>query len=306
MALTLKEEFKEFMKETNISQRQASINIGKSPSAISEWLNEKYPGNVAEIETAVKRYLKRERNRRVLKKPGIVPTENYSKIWNVISISHESKFIGLITGNAGSGKTVAAESYNAENPATSIYVLVNGLCNKKIVLQQLATSLRIDAAGTDNDLAHRVSMALVEGDYVVIIDQADYLKGPVLEMLRHVVMDKGRSGLVFIGLSKLVYQLDNLRDDHEQITSRIGIYFQTMAMKPGDATKIFKTLWPDVSAEVIKEAVKFAGGSYRVLANLIENIQRTLIVNKLTVPELDVIDFASQEMFRRVSGRTRR
>jgi DNA transposition AAA+ family ATPase len=296
---TLKDEFKAFLSETNLSQRQASINIGKAPSAISMWLNDKYPGTVSEVEDAVRRYMKRERNRRILKKPGIVRTENYSRIWNVIAIAHESKFIGLIVGDAGTGKTVAAEEYNEANPANSIYILVNGQTTKKILLQQLAGQLRINAQGSDNDLAYRVAMELIEGDYVVIVDQADYLKGAVLEMLRHVVMDKGHSGLVLIGLSRLVYQLDNIRDDHEQITSRIGIFYQTLSMKDSDASRIMKTLWPDIESGVTKEAAKFSAGSYRVLVNLIENIQRTLIVNKLERPDLEVVDVATQEMFKR-------
>lgn len=302
---TLKEEFKNFLGETNLSQRQASLNMGKPASAISMWLNDKYPGNLAEVEDSVRRYLKRERNRRILKKPGIVQTENYKRIWAVISIAHESKFIGLITGDAGTGKTVASESYSAENPAISFYILVNGLTTKKIILQQLAEALKIDAKGTENDLAHRVSMELLEGDYVVIIDQADYLKGSVLEMLRHVVMDKGHSGLVYIGLSKLIYQLDNIRDDHEQITSRIGIFYQTNPMKDSDAAKIMKTLWPTIATDATKEAAKFANGSYRVLANLIENIQRTLINNKLDFPDIEVVDAATTEMFKRVARKAR-
>ncbi len=303
--VNLKDEFRAFLAETGQSQRQASINMGKAASAISEWLNDKYPGTVAELEDAVRRYLKRERNRRILKKPGIVKTENYGRIWNVIAIAHESKFIGLITGDAGTGKTVSAESYNTDNPATSIYVLVNGLTTKKIILQQLAEALKIDMSGTDNDLAHRVSMALIDGDYVVIIDQADYLKGPILEMLRHVVMDKGHSGLVLIGLSRLLYQLDNIRDDHEQITSRIGIFYQTQAMKDSDAAKIMKTLWPNIGNDVAKDAAKFAGGSYRVLTNLIENIQRTLIVNKLDLPDSEVVAVAIQEMFKRAGRKAK-
>ena len=50
----------------------------------------------------------------------------------------------------------------------------------------------VSTSNTPSDSANQISDALADGDFVVIMDQADLLKGPILDLLRHVVMDQGQ------------------------------------------------------------------------------------------------------------------
>jgi len=294
----LRAEFRAFLDETGITQNRASESMKYAPSTISQWANGEYPGKVDEVDAAVRKYLKRQKNRQILKKARIIKTENYRRGKKLIANVHESKFIGLMTGAAGLGKTTIGKAYNEENPQTSIYVLANGTYTKQIILEELAGALKVKTHYNYNLLARQISEALVDGDYVVIVDQADYLKGPILELLRHVVMDQGQAGLVLMGLPRLQYLLSNVQGDHDQITSRIGMAYQLKAMTPAEAEEILGTLWADLPKEVAKECIEFVGDSYRVLANLIENIQRVLVANNMSVPNLGIVDVAGRDLFK--------
>lgn len=297
--MNLKDDFRDFIEKNNISQRQAADGIGKSATTINQWFNDKYAGDVPSLEESIRRYIARESNRLKLREMPIVATENFTRIKNALSIGHEDKSIVLIVGDAGLGKTVALRSYNDENPHSSIYIEVNDTYNKKIMLKEIARALSIDNLGNISDLSYRIVNRLNERDYIVIIDQADYLNDGVLELLRHIVKDKGNSGLALCGLPRFVYRIDNIRNDHAQIASRIGIYYSAKIMKETDAKKIMETLWPEVKKEVVKEAAMFADGSFRVLGNLIKHVQRYLIANRLTSPDAEIISVASQDIFRK-------
>ena len=295
----LKGDFRDFIEKNNISQRQAADGIGKSATTINQWLNDKYSGDIPSLEESIRRYISRETNRLKLREMPILPTENFTRIKNSLSIGHEDKSIVLIVGESGLGKTVALRSYNDENPHSSIYIEVNDTYNKKIMLKEIARSLSIDTLGNVSDLSYRIVNRLNERDYLVIIDQADYLKDGVLELLRHIVKDKGNSSLAICGLPRFVYRIDNIRNDHDQIVSRIGIYYSAKVMKESDVKKIMEALWPEIKKDVVKEAAIFASGSFRVLGNLIKHVQRYLIANRLTSPDAEIINVASQDIFRK-------
>jgi DNA transposition AAA+ family ATPase len=53
-------------------------------------------------------------------------------------------------------------------------------------------------------------------------DEADYLSDGSLELVRRVINDKAQTGVAPAGLPRLKYKLENLRNDHQQLPSRVG------------------------------------------------------------------------------------
>jgi hypothetical protein len=72
----------------------------------------------------------------------------------------------------------------------------------------------------------------------MLIDEADYLSDGSLELVRRVINDKAQTGVVLAGLPRLKYKLENLRNDHQQLTSRVGVFLEVKRMGKPDAVKI--------------------------------------------------------------------
>jgi hypothetical protein len=49
--------------------------------------------------------------------------------------------------------------------------------------------------------------------------------------------------VVLAGLPRLKYKLENLRNDHQQLTSRVGVLLEVKRMGRADAVKIIKGVW---------------------------------------------------------------
>jgi DNA transposition AAA+ family ATPase len=82
--------------------------------------------------------------------------------------------------------------------------------------------LGVSIKGTKSTIIDRIVEELHGRDMVLITDQTDYLTDASLELLRCIIVDMAEVGLVLVGLPRLIYKLENLANDHEQLLSRVG------------------------------------------------------------------------------------
>lgn len=289
--MTLKTEFSTFLKRYGISQNKAADSLGYSGGAISSWLNDAYKGDVFAVEAAVRGWLDREGRRRAALAIDILETESFRRGTALVRMAHDNKVIGLLVGEAGRGKSTILKTYHANNPLTSIYLSVDDSMNKVVIIQKLAESLGFQAVGSVPDLAVKVHQALAERDMVVMIDEAEYLKENALELLRQLVNDKGRSGLVLAGLPRLEYRILNLKNNHQQISSRVGVFAEIGGMKSTDVEAIVTKAWPGIEAdkEALRAFAKASGASGRRLAMLVQASHQTCLANGLERPTPEIV-----------------
>lgn len=290
----LKERFAEFLKRHGISQNQAAQAMDYTGSVISQWMNDSYKGDVAKVEQTVAVWLEREGARRATRNIPIIETEVYTRIMYALRVVHEERDIGAIVGPSGIGKTTTFKAYVAANPGMAVYIECDSSMNKTAIMQAIARELDVDAGGEFTGLVRRVMDHLAGRDVLVIIDQADYLNDATLELLRQAIHDKGRSGLVLAGLERLEFRLKNVRNDHQQLLSRIGVFVRLEGLKDADAKRILNAVWPDVDTETQASFVKAAVNSTRRLAKLIERSHRIAIANKLETPTAEVVHEAGK------------
>jgi DNA transposition AAA+ family ATPase len=131
-------------------------------------------------------------------------------------------------------------------------------------------------------------------DTVLIVDQADYLSDASLELLRCIIVDMAEVGLVLVGLPGLKMQLENLRNDHEQLLSRVGTFLKVSRMRTEDAANIVKSVWQSASQEVITALTKSANGSVRTLVKLIGHVHRIMAINRLEAPTYEAVSDACE------------
>jgi DNA transposition AAA+ family ATPase len=134
---------------------------------------------------------------------------------------------------------------------------------------------------------------------VVILDEADYLKADALEFSRRLVNDLGESGLVLIGLPRLTGTIQNLKNDHRQLESRIGVYLPLSGLSEKDAKKIAQSVWPDIDSEVVDAMYKISRTDVRQFVKIIERVQGVMALNKLRAADLDVVEKAAMLVIRR-------
>lgn len=290
--MTFKNQFKEFLEKYKISQNKAAEAAGYTGSVVSQWLNGTYKGDAEAVEAALQTWMEREKSRRSRRSLPLVETENLRRILNAIQIAHEERDIAVIVGPAGAGKTTALRKYAAENPNGAILIEVDESMGKIALFRELAEKLGIDRNGSHVELVRRVASTLQDRDMVVIIDEADYLNDGALELLRRVVNDKGQSGLVLCGLQRLVFRIKNLKNDHQQLASRVGVLLEVGDLINVDAEKMVYAVWPELGRDAVQAFVKTAAGSARALAKLIDRSHRTALANDLPAPTPEAIRLA--------------
>lgn len=297
----LKDKLESALEQYGISKAKASRDMGYSDSMLSLYTTGKYTGDVAKLEEAIIRWLARQEQARSRKKVPFAETSAIKVFTNAIRLAHAEKDIALIVADAGSSKTTAAKRYALENPKTVVFIQVSGAgMNRKDLIIEMATQLGVDTHRvSQNTLIRNVADTLASRDSLVIIDEADYLKVDALEFVRRIVYDLGESGLVLIGLPRLRAMIQNLRNDHRQLESRIGICLHTTGLDKPDAKLIAAGIWPNCSKEVVEAAYAVSGPDVRQYVKILERAQNTMSVNNIDEPTVEIIEMAASMVLRR-------
>jgi len=300
--MSLNEEFFAYLESRGISQNEAAKSIGYSASVLSALRQDKYKGNSDEAWGRIADWLERERSRISLLDTPIVETSVLKRIMGACDIALEEKDIAVIVGYAGNGKTFALEEYVRRHPGTVYYLAAAKYTTQHVLTLRLAETLGLSLKGNAADITARIIAFLASRDALIIIDQADDLSDGALEYLRQVVFDDGRSGLVLAGLPKLSGQIQNARNDHDQLLSRVGLYVRLPSVELDDMRKIVRCVWPAIEEEVegslltesclrLRSEVR---PSLRRLSKIMKRAHRVIHKNKLALPTVEVVKESAQ------------
>lgn len=283
-----------------ISFSQAAREMGYSGPVLSAYRSGKYEGDVEKIERAIVVWAARTEQAHARKRVPVVETTDLKKIANAIGIAHTEKDIALIVADAGAGKSTAIKWYLEKNPRTTLVINVVSGMNRKMLVTDIARQLGIDTARVQlNVLVTNVAEALSERNMVVILDEADYLKPDALEFTRRLVYDLGQSGLVLAGLPRLKGYIQNLRNDHRQLESRIGVFLSLGGLTKTDAKLILNSVWADAGSDILEAIYAVSRTDTRQFCKIIERAQNTMLINKVDKVDTDIIELASRLVIRR-------
>lgn len=300
MHLGIKERLEEALENYGLSKAEAARGCNYSPSVISEYLKGNYRGDVAKLEGAILQWLSRQHKARERKRVPVVETNDLRQITNAIQIAHTEKDIALIIADAGAGKSTGAKRYMLNNEKGTVLINVVSGMNKRMLVHEIARQLSIDIMKVSfNNLITNVSDILFERDMVVILDEADYLRADALEFVRRLVYDLGQSGLVLIGLPRLKYQIQNLRNDHRQLESRIGVFLHLSGLTRPDALMIAESVWPKIDRKIVDAIYNVSKSDVRQFTKIIERMQQTMAINNVAEPNADIVETAASLVMRR-------
>jgi DNA transposition AAA+ family ATPase len=300
MNLEIRERLEAALEKYGLSKAQTAREMNYSPSVVSEYLKGTYRGDVAKLEDTIIRWLARQAKARERKRVPVVETEDLRRIANAVQIAHAEKDVALIIADAGAGKCTAVAWYAHNNEKATVLVNVVSGMNRRMLVQEIARQLSLDTVRVPvQTLIKNVSETLLERDMVVILDEADCLRADALECVRRLVDDLGQSGLVLIGLPRLKHQIQNLRNDHRQLESRIGVYLPLSGLTRADAGAIAESVWPKIDRKIVDAIYNVSKTDVRQFTKVIERMQGAMAVNNVAEPDLEIVEVAASLVMRR-------
>lgn len=166
----------EYCEMKGSQKRAATSLVGVSPATVTqivtgkwELINEKMWRSIA-AQIGVKQT-----------RWNIVETRNYKALSDIFSDAQENALVLAVCGEAGTGKSLTAAHYGAENP--NVYVLAcSEYWNRKTFLRELLRVMGKNPAGdTVGDMVDDVVMALKRCENpLIILDEADKLSDQVM------------------------------------------------------------------------------------------------------------------------------
>ena len=131
------------------------------------------------------------------------------------------KELGVCVGDAGVGKTTAVRRY-ADQHSDVVLVFSNHSMTQHSLMMRLADGLGIDTKGSTGTLFDRCADRLHQGDFCVIIDEAEHLKPCMLDDLRRLAdPEVGGCGMLFVGLDSFRVMVQSRRSEFAYLNSRI-------------------------------------------------------------------------------------
>lgn len=166
----------EYCEMKGSQKRAATSLVGVSPATVTqivtgkwELINEKMWRSIA-AQIGVKQT-----------RWNIVETRNYKALSDIFADAQENALVLAVCGEAGTGKSLTAAHYGAENP--NVYVLAcSEYWNRKTFLRELLRVMGKNPAGdTVGDMVDDVVMALKRCENpLIILDEADKLSDQVM------------------------------------------------------------------------------------------------------------------------------
>ncbi|WP_081107308.1 AAA family ATPase [Gluconobacter potus] len=223
----LVDRFRAEMQAQGLTMTQAAQASGIAKGTLHAWLARTYAGVVANVDAKAKTWLetcstKTRVRKQMPRTPDFIMTPSASVFFSVFSYSQAAPDIGLITGNAGVGKTVSAKAYQRENSNVWILTADTSMRSPTAVLRELAELVdATEKRGTR--MMASILNRVRDTQGLLIIDEAQNFTTEAIDLLR-TINDRAEIGIVFMGNEPLKGRIEGLgrTTSHAQIFSRIG------------------------------------------------------------------------------------
>lgn len=273
---------------------------GMPEGTLASVLSGKYAASPSSKLKQIQQATKRadERELRGINERVVVETTVFKLAESMFKTAQVEGELTMVCGNAGIGKTTAAEEFVANNP-DAIYIRALPEMKASTLLHKLVhISDAAPYSHTKDAKLDAIIEAFSKRDCVLLIDEAENMEDECFEDLR-VLRDVAKIGVCLIGESALSQRIKR-KNRFNKLESRLGPNTGIVSqISRADSDKIVKAHFGDEVKDKVKDAFwKVSGGSARRLEEKI--IRKIKSRNLLSQHELSpqLIDAVSRQLLR--------
>lgn len=286
--IALLEKVEVLQKERKFTQNGVAQFIGVSKTALSQARSGKLEHTQKFFDTLAAYFSVKEKAKLTYSELNYVPTSISEHIYDVIALCQVKGGLAVACGDAGIGKTKAAQKFVADNPSNSFLITINPcLTNVKSLLKLIADRIGAGQEKSVNDLWFSIANKLSDGT-VLIFDEAQHLTVKTIEVLRSFsdyFNDKGQTlGICFIGNMETITRMGGKRAEFAQISNRTKQrkFYRNTEIQREDICKLFPILEAEkMDAEIdfllrIAHTPQALRGAINLFSNAYDNDNITL------------------------------
>ena len=259
------------------SQSAVAKMIGYSAAVVSQYLQNKYHGNIELFESALKELFANIEASREIESikidAGYVPTSVSVGVYGTIRMCHLKGGFAMECGEAGIGKTMACKKYAEDYPNTAIYISINPCLNNiTAVLKLLCRKLGL-SYGRKDDMFLNICDALYGDRKVIIIDEAQHLTIKTLEAIRALFDVQENVGVCLVGNIGINETINKTVGNYAQICNRMKLrnIRSTKDINTDDIKLLFPAVQNDKKAVELLLRVARTDQAVRGAQNLYSN-----------------------------------
>ena len=283
----------DYMTRTGASQTKVAKALGISSATLSYFLKQSYTGDTDAICEKAKDFLATEAERAKFKtNDGIVQTSSFKTIQTFCGLVLAHQICGMLTGDAGCGKTTALKEFAKTHPSVILIEADHGY-TAKALFDELCAELGLDDRGSLHQKLVRIVGKLKDSGRLIIIDEAEHLPYRALELIRR-VHDKAGVGIALCGMPRLEKNVQGDRNHYAQLNSRISAPCRAKLLKDSDIKAYIESRFESYEPNVIEHCAKTCRRNFRLLSHLVMWGQELMRKNDRDTLDNEIIDSASQ------------
>lgn len=213
----LLERLKKYALDHGLSQAQIAVELGVHSSAVNKYWNGKPAGDVKRLEAVIEDVLKGAAKRRVVEE-DLFPTNISETIFMAFSTIRRTNDFGVLTGNAGIGKSCSVTLWIEENPSTIVITAKAVARNARALERLIANQVDINRWDHRTTLFDFLTERLKGSNRLLIVDNGQRVSRGGLDYLFD-LHDETKIPMVILGNPDELYAKIRPND---QMFSRIG------------------------------------------------------------------------------------
>lgn len=260
------------------SQGHVAAMLGRSTAAVSQYVNEKFEGDMDRLEKDIESLLRREEDLQIpLEDPEFQMTSVARDMWSIVQLCDETQDTGTIIGPSGIGKTQFLNEFKRRN--RSAILVTADITTRSVgsilwlILKKIgATTYKSNAA-----LLNKIVDTLKGSKRLLIIDECQFLTWEAFEAVRK-IHDCSKIGVVYVGMERLYSQMrgGNKAYLFDQIFSRIGPRCHVKHIAKEDVKLIANNICPGLDNRCLEYLFKKATqpGKFRGMVKVLKLASR--------------------------------
>lgn len=265
----LRTEVNEIQADSGLSQKSIAKEIGCSDTALSQWKNGIYPGDVPSLEAKIARWIDSYRERALSARslpeaPTWVSTQSAERVLAALGYAQIAGDIAIVYGGAGLGKTTAIERYQLTSPNVWHATMTPATATVVPALEEIAEALGLKNIATGAAKIRRAIVAKLKGTQgLLVVDEAQHLGVAALDEIR-ALHDATGIGLALVGNEAVYARMTggNRAAYLDRLFSRIGKRVRLTRSTQADVNAIISAwkIEPKECRQILHDIASKPGG----------------------------------------------